>query len=336
MLINNFISIILPVYNGEAYLGEAIESILNQTQTNFELIIVNDCSTDQSKLIAEKYQKKDHRVKIIHNQVNKKLPASLNIGHRTAKGDYMTWTSHDNLLKPLFLETLINALKKEDVSMVYSNYDIIDQNGCLLRNHTTGPSNQLLFGNLIGASFLYKKEVFTRLNGYDESLFLVEDYDFWLRAAAYYKLYHINENLYRYRLQNQSLTNEIHSILEINKIHKIKLTAMFSNLAEILKWDGATLNFILNKHLTKDIDFTGYIENSDNIKKDISTFTKIQSDTFTDFTGIYIFLRSQLKKHNKNQNVKTLIKIIKRERQVFINPMFSKKETMKLILKCLF
>jgi len=330
------VSIILPVYNGASFLSEAIESILNQTYTNFELIIVNDCSTDESATIAENYKSRDKRIKIIHNSINKKLPASLNIGHRAAKGEYLTWTSHDNLLKPVFLETLIKHLEKPDVSVVYSNYDIIDKEGALIRNHQTTPSNQLLFGNVVGASFLYKKEVFINLDGYDEFLFLVEDYDFWLRAAAIFKLYPIKENLYKYRLQNESLTNAIHNLSDTTEVHKKRLTAMFSMLATKLKWNNATLNFILSKHFNNDFDFNSYFKISNIIKKDIGSYTKIQSGGFPVFTGIHLFLRSQLKKNKKNQNIKTLIKILKNERLVFFNPSFSKKETMKLFFKCVF
>jgi len=336
MVKNEFISIILPVFNGEVYLAEAIESILNQTYTHFELIIVNDYSTDESGTIAESFQKRDSRIKIIHNQMNKMLPASLNIGHRAAKGDYLTWTSHDNILKPFFLEVLLKHIEKSGVSMVYSNYDIIDKNGIIIRDHTTGPSNQLLFGNLIGASFLYKKEVFANLSGYDESLFLVEDYDFWLRAAALYPLYHINENLYQYRLQDQSLTNAIHSLKKTTKAHKERLTAMFSSLAETLNWEKVTLNFVLSIHLNNDFDFNSYFKYSDIIKRDIGSYTNIQSDGFPEFTGIHLFLRSQLKKHKKNQNLKTLIKTLWWERLVFFNSSFSKKETIKLFFKTLF
>ena len=80
------ISIVLPTFNGEAYLAESIESILSQSFEDFELIIVNDCSTDRTAEIIEQYVKKDSRVKSIYNDVNQRLPKSLNIGFENASG----------------------------------------------------------------------------------------------------------------------------------------------------------------------------------------------------------------------------------------------------------
>ena len=91
------VSIVLPTYNGEDYLRESIESVISQTFTDWELIIVNDCSTDSTPKIAEAYAAKDCRIRVIHNEKNQKLPNSLNIGFESASGDYLTWTSDDNI-----------------------------------------------------------------------------------------------------------------------------------------------------------------------------------------------------------------------------------------------
>ena len=104
------VSIVLPVYNGEQFLSLSIESVLSQTYQNWELIIVNDCSTDNSPAIMEKYVEKDPRIRIIHNAENQKLPESLNIGFRAARGDYFTWTSDDNMYKPDAIETMVSVL----------------------------------------------------------------------------------------------------------------------------------------------------------------------------------------------------------------------------------
>lgn len=81
------VSIVLPVYNGEVYLRQAIESVLAQTYENWELIIVDDCSTDGSPAIMDEYAGWDARIKVVHNKENQKLPESLNIGFRQAEGD---------------------------------------------------------------------------------------------------------------------------------------------------------------------------------------------------------------------------------------------------------
>jgi glycosyltransferase involved in cell wall biosynthesis len=336
MLKDNFISIVLPVFNGEVYLGEAIESILNQTYTNFELIIVNDCSSDQSNLIAEKFQKRDNRIKIIHNSINKKLPASLNIGHRAAKGDYLTWTSHDNLLKPDFLEVLENEALKQNAPVVYSNFDIIDDKGKIIREHNAEPANQLLFGNTVGTSFLYKREVYDTLKGYNESLFLVEDYDFWLRAAILFPFAKVNENIYAYRLQEHSLTTAIQQDGQIKKEHAAALFAMFSSIAKELNWDTSTLDFVLSKHLNKPYALKTYFINRISIKRDVLVFTKLQQQSSFKHSGVYFYLRSLLKKNRKEQTLSNVLKIFIREKNILFHKTYSTKETIKLIAKCLF
>ena len=89
------VSIVLPTYNGSKFLSRSIESVQEQAETDWELIIVNDCSTDNTLDIAQKYAQQDKRISVITNEQNKKLPASLNVGFSRAKGKYLTWTSDD-------------------------------------------------------------------------------------------------------------------------------------------------------------------------------------------------------------------------------------------------
>lgn len=330
------ISVILPVYNGAQYLSEAIKSILCQSYTNFELIIVNDCSTDESLTIAKNFQNKDNRIQIINNSHNLKLPSSLNIGHRASKGDYLTWTSHDNLLKPDFLEVLIVESLKQNASVVFTNFDIIDEKATITREHITAPANQLLFGNTIGSSFLYKREVYNALKGYNESLFLVEDYDFWLRASKLYPLVKVNKNVYTYRLQNQSLTSEIQNDVKINKIHSDGLITMFSSIAKKEQWDDSTLDFILSNAMKKPYKLKTYFENKKCIKKDVLDYTQLQNQSSTKYTGIYYYLRNLLKKNKEEQNLINLLTILFIEKNIFFYKTYSFKETFKLMAKCLF
>ena len=176
---NQLVSIILPVYNGERYLAQSIESCLHQTHTNIELVIVNDSSTDSTLEIAESYQKKDKRIRIINNVCNKKLPASLNIGHEVAKGDFCTWTSDDNYYKEDAIEKLLDGLIKNKVDIVYSDFYVIDENDNHINTSSKRKPSYLPFYNVIGACFLYTKKSYMKVNGYEEEMFLVEDYNFW-------------------------------------------------------------------------------------------------------------------------------------------------------------
>ncbi|MBG9377463.1 glycosyltransferase family 2 protein [Panacibacter sp. DH6] len=203
------ISIILPTYNGAKFLKTSLDSCLAQTFTNFELIIVNDCSTDDTGLIADEYALKDKRIKVIHNQVNKKLPLSLNAGFDIATGAYHTWTSDDNYYAPNALETLYKMLKAdESVGFIYTNYTIINNLGNITGKRTFGDINQN-FTNFQGCSacFLYKAEIYKLNKGYNASAFLIEDYDFFVRAFLNVKVvYDDRYDLYYYREHEASLT----------------------------------------------------------------------------------------------------------------------------------
>lgn len=209
---NKCISIVLPSYNGEKYLAQSIESILDQTYPYWELIIVNDCSTDNTPKIAEEYAQKDKRIRVTHNKQNAKLPKSLNIGFSQAKGEYYTWTSDDNYYKPAALETLINFLEKhQDIDLVAMDMDVISEQGDLLHifSHAfeykrNTPS--LLLNSNIGAAFMYKKSIADRVGEYDTELFCAEDFDYWCRIALTGKIAYTDDNIYVYRNNRQSLT----------------------------------------------------------------------------------------------------------------------------------
>ena len=204
------ISLVLPVYNGERFLADALESILAQSFTDFELIAVDDCSTDSTPHIRAQFADRDSRIRVLANARNSKLPASLNNGFRAARGRWLSWTSDDNLLLPHTLGTLANALERyPHVDIAHADYRIIDESGAKGRLVRTGPATDILLDNVIGCCFLYRREVDAKLEGYDEGLFGVEDYDFWLRAqAAGFTFHRIEEELYLYRRHGGSLTDK--------------------------------------------------------------------------------------------------------------------------------
>jgi glycosyltransferase involved in cell wall biosynthesis len=202
------ISLILPIYNGQRFLRESLDSIFAQTFTDFELICVDDCSSDETPEILAEYAAREPRMRVLTNAVNSKLPASLNNGFRVARGAWFSWTSDDNIMRPHMLARLLEVAKANpDCSIVHSDFSLIDEDGTMGELVPVDPANELIFGNAIGCSFLYKREVDAELNGYDERLFGIEDYDFWLRAARNHKFYTLHEDLYLYRRHPGSLTN---------------------------------------------------------------------------------------------------------------------------------
>lgn len=221
---NKLISIVLPVYNGEKFLRDSIDSIINQTYKNWELIIVNDCSTDNSLKIAQEYEKLDERIKVISNEINKKLPASLNIGFKEAKGEYLTWTSDDNKYKSRALERMCEYLEKnEKFTMVCADYEILTEGKTKCKS-VKCKFSEMLVSNGVGACFLYRRSVLNKIGGYSEDLFLVEDYDYWLKIMKVGKIGEIKENLYTYRRHSASLSET--RKIEIPKI-ALKLQADF-------------------------------------------------------------------------------------------------------------
>lgn len=203
------VSIVLPCYNGAALLGQAIESCINQTFKDWELIIVNDCSTDNTLEVANAYAQKDERISVYTNEKNSKLPASLNNGFRRATGEYWTWTSDDNLLHPDMLETMVTYLDEhKDVGFLASDEQFIDMDGKVLgvRHLPDDLELRLPLNCHIGASFMYRSEVAKRIGEYREDLFLVEDFEYFLRLSDNCKLVRIPKVLYSYRDNPGSLT----------------------------------------------------------------------------------------------------------------------------------
>ncbi len=204
------ISIVLPTYNGSKYIAQSIESCLQQTYSNFELIIVDDCSTDSTPDIVRTFAQKDNRIRFIRNEKNKKLPLSLNTGFEAASGKYFTWTSDDNYYAPTALAEMVKLLESDDAyGLVYANYTTIDDNGKVTGAMSFGDVNDsMVTWKGCGACFLYHAGIHHQLKGYDASAFLIEDYDFFIRALTVTRFYYLNRHdLYFYRLHAQSLTS---------------------------------------------------------------------------------------------------------------------------------
>ncbi len=204
------VSIVLPTYNGSKYLATSIESCLTQTCSNFELIVVDDCSTDATPDIIKSFAAKDSRIIYIRNEKNKKLPQSLNIGFEKARGRYFTWTSDDNYYAPGAIDKMLKTLENNPAAgLVYCNYTTIDDDGKITGKMIFHDVNESMVKWLgCGACFLYKAELHSQLNGYDMSAFLIEDYDFFIRALTKTKFHYLPDtDLYFYRLHAGSLTS---------------------------------------------------------------------------------------------------------------------------------
>jgi glycosyltransferase involved in cell wall biosynthesis len=211
------ISVVLPTHNGRRFVDESIESVIKQTCQDWELIIVDDASTDTTPVRIDWWSTQDERITVLHLPKNRTLPGALNDGFARAKGDFHTWTSDDNWYHPDALARMLDVLQREpDVAIVYADRINVDEYGMVIKRHDSGSADDLSMMNSIGACFLYRSAVTTTLNGYDENLFGAEDYDFWLRAALRFRFRRLPEPLYFYRLQGESLTEKKYHLIAKN------------------------------------------------------------------------------------------------------------------------
>lgn len=203
------VSIVLPCYNGASFLAQSIDSVIGQTYAGWELILVNDCSTDNSLVIMQDYATKEPRIRIINNEHNLKLPGALNRGFQEAKGKYLTWTSHDNRMAPTMLEEFVNYLDanpdKGLVTACYAAFSL-KTGEQLYEVHHPDPQLYLPLYNCVCYAFLYRREVLETVGDYDTTLFLVEDYDYWVRIWQKYPLGKIFKVLYYTGVGDDTLT----------------------------------------------------------------------------------------------------------------------------------
>jgi glycosyltransferase involved in cell wall biosynthesis len=201
------VSIVLPTHNGSRYLEGAIRSILAQGYQNWELILVDDCSTDSTPQIIAKFAGTDPRIHSIRHEKNKRLPGALNSGFSAAKGELLTWTSDDNEYKPPAIETMVRFLQQNsDVDFVFCDQTRVAADLSFLGVYRVTEPDTLVEGTIPTGCFLYRRLVHERVGPYAEDLFLAEDYDFCLRAFATCRLAALHENHYLYREHEGSLS----------------------------------------------------------------------------------------------------------------------------------
>lgn len=214
MKMNPLISVIMPVYNSEKYLNEAIESILNQTFSNFEFIIINDGSTDQSLEIIYQYKNQDDRIVLI-NRENRGLINSLNEGIEKATGKYIARMDADDISLPLRFEKQIELMENKKADICGCHYHLINEEGRYIDNHIVPLSqNSFLYYLCLTPPFAHPS-VMIRKDFFDQkqltygntSYLAAEDYALWIELwQNNAKFENVDTFLFLYREINNSLS----------------------------------------------------------------------------------------------------------------------------------
>jgi glycosyltransferase involved in cell wall biosynthesis len=206
------ISIVMPVYNREWYVGTAIESVLNQTISDFELLIWDDGSTDRSFDIARRYAELDPRVRAIAAP-HRGIAPSVKAAFASTTGTYIGSVDSDDLLAPDALQETAAILDAHpEVGMVYTNHRIIDEHGqdvklgC--RCDIPYSRDRMLVDFMTFHFRLLRRDVYEQVGGIDESFELSEDYDLCLRLSEATSVYHLQKSLYYYRKHSENITNQ--------------------------------------------------------------------------------------------------------------------------------
>lgn len=243
------ISVIMSVYNGETYLAEAVESVINQTFANFELIVINDCSSDSTGSILAELSSKDSRIKVHTNEVNLRLPASLNKAISLCQGKYVARMDADDICLPDRLEKQYQFMEEHpDVALSSCRFMTV-KNGVYASGGAGGRCDNdalramLLVANpILHPGVIAKAEVMKQLC-YDETLTCTEDLELWTRIVmANLKIQILPECLMIYRLHDKQITSTTLD-RQHTEVLKIQETYYRSLLAEM---DDQTKTFYIS------------------------------------------------------------------------------------------
>ena len=211
------LSVILPAFNAEKYLGEAIESILSQTFTDFELIAVDDGSTDRTPDILR--ANPDHRIRIVSNRSNLGVARSLNNGIAEARGRYIARQDADDISLPERLQKQFDYMEAHpQVAVLGTGRQTMTGGGKTKTNSPPMESptfeDMLKSSRLVGASVMIRKNRLDETGGYDDFFRQADDYDLWLRLTKKYPAANLQEGLYIVRRNTDSLTRQSRQNIE--------------------------------------------------------------------------------------------------------------------------
>ncbi|MFT4072391.1 MAG: glycosyltransferase family A protein [Dysgonamonadaceae bacterium] len=278
----HLISVIVPCYNQAQYLDECLQSVLEQTYTNWECIIVNDGSPDNTDEIAKKWLDKDTRFRYIKKQ-NGGLSSARNAGIQEARGEWILPLDADDKIANLYLE-LAQAEFEQGYTVIYCNAQTFgEKNGAWILPEFN--KKNLAVGNVIFCSAFYRKADWSKVGGYDESLLTGwEDWEFWISILEEGKtVYKIEKDLFWYRIKKRSMLTTFQEDKNLENRKK-------------------ALKYIMKKHIDFFIDYICdnqmLLEENRDLSVELSDIKRSRSYKLA--TKISNWYR--LFSHNKNDN----------------------------------
>jgi len=224
------ITVIMPSYNSEKYLDDSIQSILNQTFTDFEFIIIDDSSTDNSWKIIQEYAKKDNRIISIKNDRNLWITKTLNMWIKFSKWEYIAIMHSDDIAKISRFEEQFNFLKKNtDIDLIWSFVEYIDAFNNIIYKIKTKPTDMEIikkdiwkYSPVVSPTFFFRKSLIDSVWFFDENLNRCEDFDFLVRCLINWKkISNVGKVLLSYRItKNQLSWNQKKEMLVFLEIYR--------------------------------------------------------------------------------------------------------------------
>ena len=275
MLINNMkknpkVSIIIPVYKGKEYMREAIDSALNQTYKNIEIIVVNDGSDDDNatRNIALSYGDK---IRYFEKE-NGGVSSALNYGIKKMTGEYFAWLSHDDLIDYNHIEMLVDFISyKENYNCIpFTSFKIIDENGDVDINQTiiaqlncndykmsvTNNFYSLLQGEINGGSVLIKKDIFEDCGYFNENLRITQERDLWSRLIKKYHFVNIPYDTASIRVHGKRVTSTFNDVIKETDKKNLEILTNFSTEDIMTLESNLDLFYKINdkEYMRKDIE----------------------------------------------------------------------------------
>ena len=236
------VSIVVPVYNSEKFIKETVETVKAQDYQNWELLLVNDCSTDNSKEEIKKYEKEDNRIRLIDLKENSGAAIARNTGMKEAQGKYIAFLDADDLWENTKLKKQIEFMQKDDYEFTYTGYEFADENGNKLGKVVKVPE-KINYKQALKNTTIFTSTVMFNVDKLGKELISMPNVRRGQDTATWWKVlktgiiaYGLQESLSMYRRSNNTLSS--------NKIKALKRTWNLYRNVENLSFFSSLYNFV--------------------------------------------------------------------------------------------